>query len=276
MNIISNRGVKNMTDGTPARLDLNTFSDTLFMRNEYGDWFPATIDAIPPDVTFVFSGYNNKAKLWADDAIAGARQIDSVFRAHGCKSLVVAALWVSLGENLREVIGFYKSGKTAMMSAEQYAPFILSLLKNGTRVSLLGHSRGGYLACLLAQRIAKEGLKLHAVILFEAAMRCAEVNPVMLAGANRWLCCHSAEDDALKLMQKAPVDEAGGSYVKALWNIVTRKTKRNEPIVGMHGLPFRSEAVRNLDITATISDEHSAAHFVPHVMIEVVKTIDAR
>lgn len=273
MLILSNRDLVKMPTGEPAYLDLNEFADKLYMRDEMGEWMPANPDVVTSSaITLAFAGYNNPRKVWGDSAITAARFLDSVLRAHGYTSEIAAALWPGRGENILEVIAFHKARENAAESALQYAPFVVELLKRGVRVSVIGHSAGGYLASLLAWHVGKAGQRLHAVILMEAAMRQAELRTEMLAGARAWLNFHSGEDNALEVMQRDFVDEAGGLWAgfKAL---LRRTNQRREPLVGMHGIQHEDERVINIDLTTVIGDEHSGAHHVPSVAAKVAKVL---
>lgn len=271
MLLLSNRGLVKMPNGEPAYLDLDTFADQIYQRTEDGEWSPVDLEGLGSirRITLAFSGYNNRRKIWADDAISGARDLDSLFPLAN----VAAALWPCRGENLIQTVQFHKARLNAARSAlEFYAPLVATIITRGIQVSVIGHSCGGYLAALLAGEIAKGGQRLHSVILMEAAMRCSEFSTIMLAGAHQWLCFHSADDNALEVMQRDPVDEAGGRWA-AIARYITGRNERREPIVGMRGIPFSDPCVTNSDLTATVGDEHSADHCVPWVRAKVLEVL---
>lgn len=276
MIILSNRALMRMPDAeTWECLDTDHFNATLTLKESFDEpWLPAPVEdsgllrsIFGTSCLLIFGGYNQPIEGWKDSALNATRGIDSTLADLGCSATRVACLWPCRGQNLFEKIGFAEARRNAAKSAAQFVPFVRALLAAGVHVSLMGHSCGGFMAYLIASNVA--GIKN--VILMNAAMRQSEFDAKALVNAQRWLCFHSKEDSALKLMQADFVDQGASSRLSMLNPLNWFKSlQADEPIVGMHGIPCGGE---NIDLTAKIHADHSAARYIEFVMAEIAEAV---
>lgn len=254
MLIVSSRASCIMPDGLTVRpFDVNESSVAIYYPEE-----------IPTRSMLFFAGYNNPLKGWHDSAIDAVYSMATHMRERGITYRPVAALWAGRGENVVEKIQFHVARKSAVLAAQvYYAPLVTQLLRQGKDIVLVGHSCGCYLIQRILERIPEGGKKLRAVIWMEAAMRQAETTlEVIERSTEQLINFHSREDSALKFMQRDFVDEAGGWWggLKALFS---GRNERREPIVGMHGIPYSSRVILNVDHTAIIGARHSDGRHYP-------------